>query len=87
MPIWIVRVGDRLYIRSYRGAGARWFRRVSQGHAARIGGRDVELVASHEEDDAIDDAYRAKYGHSVYADAMVAEEARATTLLVSPRSG
>jgi hypothetical protein len=84
VTIWVVRVGDDLYIRSYRGAGAAWYRRAQALGEGRIsdGGieRDVVFVDSHDEDDAVDDAFREKYGHNRYADAMVTDDARATTL-------
>jgi hypothetical protein len=84
VTIWIVRVGDDLYIRSYRGAGAAWYRRARRLGEGRIGAggveQDVTFVDSHEADDAVDDAYREKYGHNRYADAMVTDDARATTL-------
>jgi len=82
VPIWIVRVAERLFIRSYLGERARWYRHVQATHTAHIDGVEVRLVGSHDLDDEIDDAYYAKYGHSVYADAMVAPQARATTLEV-----
>ena len=28
VPIWVVRVGDELYVRSYRGASGGWYRRA-----------------------------------------------------------
>jgi hypothetical protein len=86
VTIWVVRVGDELYIRSYRGAGAAWYRRAQAHGEGRIsaGGveRDVALVESHDADDAVDDAYYEKYGRNSYAAAMVTEDARATTLRV-----
>lgn len=45
--IWVVRVGDQLYGRSYRGRGGAWFRAVQQRPEGRVraGGvdRDVPL--------------------------------------------
>lgn len=35
-PIWVVRVGNDLYVRSYRGQGGRWFRAAQQTHDGDI---------------------------------------------------
>jgi hypothetical protein len=88
--IWIVRVGDDLYVRSYRGPEGSWYRAARRTHEGRLraGGieRDVTCDADHHADrSAIDDAYRAKYGRSSYVDAMVAAEVATTTLRLVPR--
>ena len=86
VPIWVVRVGDDLYIRSWRGPNGRWFRVARATRAAHIsaGGvdRDVALIDAEDEvNDAIDDGYRAKYGrYATYVPPMLAAQARATTL-------
>ena len=91
--IWVVRVGDDLYVRSYRGRGGGWFRRALQRHEGRIRAGGVERDVSFEEptdadQDAIDQVYRSKYArHSrTYVDPMVSPEAAAATLRISPRS-
>jgi hypothetical protein len=41
VPIWVVRVGDELYVRSYRGASGGWCRRARfsrNGQSAHAGG-------------------------------------------------
>jgi hypothetical protein len=88
--IWIVRVGGDLYVRSYRGPGGSWYRAARRTHEGRLraGGieRDVTFDADHDADrTAIDDAYRAKYGHSSYVDAMIVPEVASTTLRLVPR--
>ena len=90
MTIWVVRDGDDLYVRSYRGAGAAWFRGTQlrhEGHV-RAGGVDKDVAFSEVTDpgvnDQIDAAYRAKYSGS-YVAPMVAAGARATTLKLVPR--
>jgi hypothetical protein len=93
VTVWVVRHGDDLYVRSWRGRTAAWFRRVQarpEGHV-RAGGvdRDVALVAADPTvEDALDAAYRAKYGRSggSYIDQMVSAPARSTTLRLVPRS-
>jgi hypothetical protein len=82
--IWAVRVGDDLYVRSYRGRNGAWFRSVLRRPEGRIraGGVDREVTfeeASNADQAAIDQAYRAKYASS-YVDAMVTPDARAATL-------
>jgi hypothetical protein len=87
-PIWIVRHDDDLYIRSYRGAAGSWYRAARRsGHArTRAAGieRDVTLTPHDGDRAAIDDAYRAIQGRSIYVDAMVADAAAATTLKLTP---
>ena len=87
--IWVVLVGDELYVRSYRGPNGSWYRAATRTHegVVRAGGleRDVTFAADHTADPAaIDDAYHAKYGRSSYVDAMVTPEAVATTLRLVP---
>jgi hypothetical protein len=93
VTIWVVRVGDDLYVRSYRGAGSAWYRDVQasrQGHI-RSGGIDKEVSFVDEADPGvnqqIDAAYRAKYREydASYVDPMVAGQARAATIKLAPR--
>jgi hypothetical protein len=92
VTIWVGRVGDDLYVRSWRGAGGFWFRATQRAHTARIhaGGveRDVDLVDPEESvNDLVDDAYRTKYARylSSYTAQMVAPAAHSTTLVLEPR--
>lgn len=91
LPIWVVRVGDELYVRSWRGTDGGWYRTARTTHEARVsaGGieRDVSLPdAGDDVGDDVDAAYRAKYGrNSSYVEAMIAPPARATTLKLAPR--
>jgi hypothetical protein len=93
VPIWVVRVGDGLYVRSWRGDAGRWYRAgqaSGEGHVNAAGmGKDVALVAAGDEvNDAVDTAFREKYGHYTgYVEPMLAPQARATTLRLVPRSG
>ena len=77
-------------MRSYRGPNGSWYRAATQKHegVVRADGvaRDVTFDPDHDcHRSAIDDAYRAKYGRSSYADAMVTPDAAATTLRLLPR--
>ena len=93
VTIWVVRDGDDLYVRSYRGRDSGWFRDTQashQGHV-RAGGVDKDVTFVDEADpgvnDQIDAAYRAKYRRfgASYVDPMVADGARAATLKLAPR--
>src|SRR5512137_529954 len=65
--IWVVRLGDDLYIRSVNGRTSAWFRGTQERHEGHIraGGveKDVTFVEESASDinDQIDAAYRTKY--------------------------
>ena len=91
--IWVVRLGDDLFIRSVNGRTAAWFRGTQvrhQGHI-QVGGvdKDVTFVDSDTDiDDQIDAAYRTKY-HRYAAgivSSVVSPEARSATIKLVPRS-
>jgi hypothetical protein len=89
ITIWAVRVGDSLFVRSYRGPSGSWYRAAVHAGAGRIRAGGVERDVSFEQANAIqlariDDAYRAKYGRSSYVDAMVGTGAASTTLRLIP---
>jgi hypothetical protein len=54
VTIWVVREGDDLYVRSWRGRSGAWYRGVQERHQGHIraGGidRDVDLVAVDDEE-------------------------------------
>jgi hypothetical protein len=91
VTIWVVRQGDDLYVRSWRGPRSGWFRGVQDSHEGRIRAGGVEKDVSFIDIDepgvnaAIDVRYRAKYGDSGYATPMVTEPARSTTIKLVPR--
>ena len=84
--IWVVRLGDDLYIRSVNGSDGAWFQGVQATHAGHIwaGGVDADVAledADHNLDDEIDEAYRRKYGRSSSAvEHITSPEARSTTI-------
>jgi hypothetical protein len=89
--IWVVRLDDDLYVRSWRGPTGGWFRVAQQTHEGHISvgrvDKDVRFVdAGDEIADAFDDAYRSKYGRYAgsYLEPMIAPQARATTLELVP---
>ena len=91
VPVWIVRVGDDLYVRSWHGTDGAWYRAARARREGRMsaGGGEWDVSFADTEDDdveaAIDAVYRSKYGRSSsYAEEMVAPKARATTLKLVP---
>ena len=94
VTIWVVRVGDDLYVRSVNGRTSGWFRGVQTRHEGHIraGGVDKDVTFVEEADDSvneqIDNAYRTKYRR--YAASIVnttlTPEARAATIKLVPRS-
>jgi hypothetical protein len=93
VTIWVVRVGDDLFVRSFRGREGAWFRSVLRWPEGRIRAGGVERDVTFAEPgnagrDAIDQAYRAKYA-SRYArnivDPMVSPGAAAATLRLAAR--
>ncbi|MFK0110678.1 DUF2255 family protein [Streptomyces sp. NPDC091217] len=93
LPIWVVRDGDNLYVRSYRGPDGAWYRTARASHHARItaGGIEKDVVLTEESDsginDRIDAAYHTKYDRfgGTYVTPMVAAQARATTFKLLPQ--
>jgi hypothetical protein len=93
VTIWVVRVGNDLYVRSWRGRSSGWFRGTQARQAGHIqaGGVDKDVSFVEETDRAInaqiDAAYRSKYGHydPQYVDPMVAPQAQAATIKLVPR--
>lgn len=91
--IWVVRVGDDLYVRSaVRGSKAAWYRAVQRRHQGMLWAgslyKDVTFVDSDKSvNDAVDAAYRSKYRR--YAgrilNSCLTDEARATTMRLTPR--
>jgi hypothetical protein len=93
VTIWVVRLGDSLYVRAASGRTAAWFRGAQVRHEGHIraGGveKDVTFVEEADPDinDQIDNAYRAKYRRyaASYVNPMVAPEARSATIRLVPR--
>jgi hypothetical protein len=90
--IWVVRDGDGLCVRSWRGKGGAWWNTARSSGTGRIAADGVEAdvmltpVSDPALNDRVDAAYRAKYGrYTGYVERMVAEQARATTLRLTPQ--
>ena len=91
--IWVVRLGNDLYVRSVNGRTSAWFRGVQTRHEGRIqaGGIDKDVTFVEEADPAINDqvdaAYLTKYRrYPQYVAPMVTAEVRAATIKLVPRS-
>ncbi|WP_353808351.1 DUF2255 family protein [Agromyces sp. SYSU T00194] len=87
--VWQVVVDGALYVRSYKGAEGQWYRGALRHLEGAISWNDVTrrvaFIPDDTRDDAVDDAYFAKYGDTGPTRAMVAPAAAATTLRVEPR--
>lgn len=90
VPVWVVRVEDATYVRSFKGEGGAWYRRISKGEsgAITVGGEvfDVTFTPVPPSEAglhaAIDNAYRAKYARygPAYLEPILTKTARASTL-------
>jgi hypothetical protein len=90
-PIWVVRVGDDLFVRAAYGSGSGWYGVAQTSHQARISAdgveRDVTIEDAEESVfDAVDAGYRDKYAsYASIVDSITDAEHRATTLRLVPR--
>ena len=87
VTIWVVRVGDELYVRSVNGRTSSWFRGVQVKQEGRISAGGIEREATFSDADpslneSIDAAYRAKYRRYAkkIVDSIVSPEARSATI-------
>jgi hypothetical protein len=94
VTIWVVRLGDDLYIRSVNGRTSGWFRGVLvrfEGHI-KAGGVEKDITFVEEPDpginDQIDAAYRTKYHRyaASIVDSIVSPGARSATIKFVPVS-
>jgi hypothetical protein len=91
-PIWVVRVGDDLYVRAAYGAGKGWHgvARTSRQATISAGGVSKDVTIEDADPaiyDRVDAAYRDKYGHyASIVDSINDDEHRATTLRLVARA-
>ncbi len=94
VTIWVVRVGDDLYVRAYKGRTSPWFRGMQSRHEGHIsaGGveKDVAFVEVGDEaalNEQVDAAYRQKYRRyaASIVESVVTPGARAASLRLEPR--
>lgn len=90
--IWVVRVGDDLYVRSVNGRVSDWFRGVQTRHEGHIraGGVEKDVAFVEESDpmvsDQIDAAYEAKYRrYASIIPSINSPTARAAAIRLVPR--
>jgi hypothetical protein len=93
VTMWVVRVGERLYVRSVKGRGGPWFRGTQTRHEGRIrsGGVEKNVMFVDETDpkmnELIDEAYREKYHRypKEYVNACMTVQARAASVKLKPK--
>jgi hypothetical protein len=90
VTIWVVRVGDELYVRSAYGPDSAWYRAAKAATDGRVraGGVEKDVAfedAGHDLDDEVDAAYSEKYRrYTGIVDTMLTSEVRATTIRLVP---
>ena len=87
VTIWVVRVGDELYVRSVNGRTSSWFHGVEVRLEGCISAGGIEQEATFSDADpslneSIDAAYSAKYRRYAkkIVDSIVSPEARSATI-------
>ena len=91
VPIWVVRIGDDLYVRSYKGRDSGWYRHALAAGRGRVRAAGIERDATFVDPGTelamdVDEGYRTKYtrfGRS-FIDPMIASSARGATLRIDP---
>jgi hypothetical protein len=91
LPIWVVRVGDEVYVRTWHRRDTGWFGHALATRTAHIEvpGLDTDVTVEDIGDGTarqradVDAAYRAKYGDTG-AESMVTPSAANTTLRLAP---
>ena len=90
--IWVVRLGDDLFVRCVKGREGAWFRGVLTRYEGRIwaGGVEKDVTFVEETDpginDKIDEAYLTKYSrYPQWVAPMVTPDVRAATIKLVPR--
>jgi hypothetical protein len=90
-PVWVVQVGDDVFVRSMRGPKGGWYRWLranpdgevrDDGHVHPVRAEPVEDPATL---DAVTRAYATKYAGSPYLQPFLDEESVRATLRLKPR--
>ena len=90
--IWVVRVGNDLYVRSVNGRGSDWYSGVQTRHQGHIQAGGIDKDVTFEEIDAsdihkqIDSAYRTKYSRYAKSivDSTLSPKAQSATIKLVP---
>jgi hypothetical protein len=92
VTIWVVRVGDDLYVRSAFGRAAAWYRGTQVRHEGRVSSGGIRKDVTFADAvpavlDQISTAYRTKYRRhgAQYVNSVISEEARSATIKLVPR--
>ena len=89
--IWVVVMGDNVFVRSVRGNAGRWFQEIKANPMAflHLGGKRMAVRAIPANDVAtiaqVSDEYRRKYRNSSEMPSMVRNEILPTTLRLEPQ--
>jgi hypothetical protein len=89
--IWVVVLGDDVFVRSFHGAAGRWYQEIKANPlaAVHVAGQRIPVRAVPVTDAAtiarVSDAYRGKYGNDPYLASMVRDEILPTTLRLEPQ--
>ncbi|MCO5216682.1 MAG: DUF2255 family protein [Thermomicrobiales bacterium] len=90
--VWMVRVGDEVYVRSAHGLDGAWYRavlRTGKGHVS-VAGLERDVLYQHAPghfDAEIDAAFWAKYGRypAQYVEPVTNDASHETTIRIVPR--
>jgi hypothetical protein len=91
-PVWVVQVGEDIYVRSMNGPSGGWYRRLraipagevrDDGHVHPVHAKPVADPATV---DAVTRAYENKYGGSPYVRPLLGRDAAGATLRLDPAS-
>jgi len=92
VTIWVVRIGDDLYVRAVNGREGAWFRGTQVRHEGHIqaGGVDKDVTFEDADPgiyDQVDAAYRTKYHHYAanIVNSVLTPKSRASTIKLVPR--
>ncbi|MCX5414830.1 DUF2255 family protein [Streptomyces sp. NBC_00059] len=91
VTMWVVRAGDRLYVRSVKGVDGPWYQGTRSRHQGRVEAGGIRADVAFRDADPgeytdVDAAYRAKYGrYTSIVEHVLTEQARASTLRLEPR--
>jgi hypothetical protein len=88
VTIWVVRHGEDLYVRAFKGRTSPWFRGTQSRRGRHMAADGLEKEVEFLDADALDAEYRSKYRRyaAQCVDPMVSPDARAATLKLLPRA-
>jgi hypothetical protein len=93
VTIWVVRLGDNLYVRSVNGRAGAWFRGTQARREGRVQAGGIATDVTFEDadsglNDEIDAAYRTKYRRysASIVNSILTPKARSATIKLVPRA-